>query len=295
MTENKQLKLIAIYLRISELYKIDLQYYCQRFSNNNSPKFTDIEAITIYLFAMKEQKCFEIRLIYNFTKDYLFSWFPDLPSYKAFCTRLNNLNAIFNRLSQILIASNIPDDCDFDNSLLDAMPIIICSGKRKAKVARELTDKSYCSTKNLWYYGLKLHALAYRRPNTIPYPESIIITPASENDLNVFKQNWSDIKNRTFWGDKIYFDEKFFPKLAKDNNSIMFTPIKEVKGKAKCLKKRDKAYNDLFSAAVSKIRQPIESFFNWLIQKTDIQRASKVRSTKGLLVHVFGRIAAAFI
>ncbi|NCD67848.1 transposase, partial [Mucilaginibacter sp. R11] len=28
---------------------------------------------------------------------------------------------------------------------------------------------------------------------------------------------------------------------------------------------------------------------------TDIQRASKVRSTKGLLIHVFGKIAAAFI
>jgi len=35
--------------------------------------------------------------------------------------------------------------------------------------------------------------------------------------------------------------------------------------------------------------------FNWLIEKTDIQTASKVRSTKGLLVHVFGKIAAAFI
>jgi hypothetical protein len=35
--------------------------------------------------------------------------------------------------------------------------------------------------------------------------------------------------------------------------------------------------------------------FNWLIEKTDFQRASKVRSTKGLIVHVFGKIAAAFI
>jgi len=51
----------------------------------------------------------------------------------------------------------------------------------------------------------------------------------------------------------------------------------------------------LFSTAVSKVRQPIEALFNWLIEKTDIQRASKVGSTKGLLVHVFGRLAAAFI
>ncbi len=44
-----------------------------------------------------------------------------------------------------------------------------------------------------------------------------------------------------------------------------------------------------------KVWQPIESLFNWLIEKTDIQRASKVRSTKGLMVYVFGRIAAAYI
>jgi hypothetical protein len=75
----------------------------------------------------------------------------------------------------------------------------------------------------------------------------------------------------------------------------MLTPIKEVKGMPENLKQRDNAYNDLFSTAVSRIRQPIESLFNWLIEKTDIQRASNVRSTNGLLVNVFGRIAAAFI
>jgi hypothetical protein len=49
----------------------------------------------------------------------------------------------------------------------------------------------------------------------------------------------------------------------------------------------------LLSNAISSIRQPIESFFNWLEQKTSIQMASKVRSLAGLMVHVFGRIAAA--
>jgi hypothetical protein len=32
-----------------------------------------------------------------------------------------------------------------------------------------------------------------------------------------------------------------------------------------------------------------------LIEKTDFQRASKVRSHNGLLIHVFGKLAAAFI
>ncbi len=73
------------------------------------------------------------------------------------------------------------------------------------------------------------------------------------------------------------------------------TPVKGVKGQCQDIKNRDKAANHLFSTAVSRVRQPIESLFNWLIQKTDIQRASKVRSAKGLLIHIFGKIASAFI
>ncbi len=295
MPDNQELTLVAMYFKISHLYNTVLKYSCQRFSNNNEPKFTDIEALTIYLYSMNQEERFTTKQIYKFANNYLRSWFPDLPSYVAFNKRINRLNEAFKQLCSLLLEMIHPDDCNEKYSLLDSMPIITCSGKRKGKVATEITDKGYCSTKNLYYYGLKLHALAFSRPNKLPFPESIVITPASENDLNVFKQNWSNIINRTFWGDKIYFDEKFFPKLAQDNNSIMYTPVKGVKGQPECLKQFDKAANDLFSTAVSRIRQPIESFFNWIIQKTDIQRASKVRSTKGLIVHIFGRIAAAFI
>ena len=43
------------------------------------------------------------------------------------------------------------------------------------------------------------------------------------------------------------------------------------------------------------MRQPIESLFNWIDEKTGIQCASKVRYYRGLLVHVFGRLAAAML
>jgi len=43
------------------------------------------------------------------------------------------------------------------------------------------------------------------------------------------------------------------------------------------------------------MRQPIESLFSWINEKTGIQRASKVRSYQGLLVHAFGRLAAAIL
>ncbi len=78
-------------------------------------------------------------------------------------------------------------------------------------------------------------------------------------------------------------------------NSEMYTPEKGVKGMPDIIKQRLKAADDLFSTAVSRFRQPIEATFNWLIEKTDIQKASKVRPAKGLLIHAFGRLPAAFI
>ncbi len=294
MIDNQALKLVGMFLKISDLYDKELKYHCQRFSNNNEPDFTDIELITVYLYSMVHEERFKIKQIYNFASNYLRSWFPDLPSYVAFNTRLNRLPSALKHLCSLLLPKELPIDARGDFSLLDSMPIITCSGKRKGKVASVITDKGFCSTKSLYYYGLKLHMLGFWRKDKLPFPESFILTPASENDLNVFKEHWSNIHNRTFWGDKIYIDESFFEQLKHEKNSIMLTPVKKRKGEPEFLRKMHRAADDLFSKAVSKIRQPIEALFGWIIEKTDIQRASKVRSEKGLLVHVFGRIAAAF-
>lgn len=277
------------------MYDEDLQYHCERYSNNKHPKLTDQEIMTIYLFVIEEEQRTKIKQIHRFANEYLRSWFPNIGSYAAFNNRINRLSSAFQHLGASLISEFKPDNCSNNQSLLDSMPIVVCSGKRPSKVAPELVDKSYCSTKRMWFYGLKLHALGFKREGEIPFPEQLLISSASENDLNVFKQAWSTLPNRLFYGDKIYVDKDLFRTLKVSNNSIMYTPVKSVKGQSEWEKQFDRAFNDLYSKAVSSVRQPIESFFNWLIEKTDIQRASKVRSTKGLLVHVFGKIAAAFI
>ncbi len=69
------------------------------------------------------------------------------------------------------------------------MPIITCAGKNKVrKVATEITSKGYCSTKNMYYFGIKFHAVAFRRKRTVPFPEMIILSAADENDSTVFKR-----------------------------------------------------------------------------------------------------------
>ncbi|MDO5977071.1 transposase [Flavivirga jejuensis] len=213
--------------------------------------------------------------IHQFAQEYLLEWFPDLGSYQAFNNRLNRISCVMNSLVETLLNEFVPKVYSRNYSVLDSMPIITCSGKRAGKIASEITDKGYCSTKSMYYYGMKLHALGFCNTGRLPHPEQIIFTPASVNDLTLYKDTWSEIENRTFFGDKIYNDTAFFQNMNQTLNSEMLTPVKAVKGMTDVLKRFDRACNDLYSRAVSKIRQPIEALFSWLIEKSDIQKDSK--------------------
>jgi hypothetical protein len=293
--DNTWDKLIKIYFYVCDKFESTLKWECQRMSNNARPDLTDQELITIYLFCIHCYGITQMKVMHRFAKDHLTDWFPNLGSYQAFNNRMNGLSSVFPLLVHGLVKDHLPNSCFLDQSLLDSMPVITCSGKRKGKVATAITDKGFCSTKGIYYYGVKLHLLGFRNPGGMPHPESITITPASVNDLALFKQEWAHLKNRTFFGDKIYINQSFFENLYKNNRSEMLTPVKHPKGTPDTIKKFNRACDELYSKAVSAIRQPVESLFNWIIEKSDIQNASKVRSVKGLNVHMFGRLAAAFI
>ena len=94
--------------------------------------------------------------------------------------------------------------------------------------------------------------------------------------------------------DKAYCDGKLAQPMRANGNELL-TCGKATKGLPQVLEQCDRAANDLADRAVAGLRQPIESFFSWLNEKTHIGNASKVRSEKGLLVHVFGRLAAALL
>ena len=98
-------------------------------------------------------------------------------------------------------------------------------GQTWRKVALKITDKGYCSTKPLYYYGLKLQVLAFQHPKQVPFPQYVLLSPASENDLNVFKHNWGEITDCDFYGDKIYHHANYFENLALNNRACMFTPV----------------------------------------------------------------------
>lgn len=287
-----KIQLIALYYHICDCYDKQLRWCCQRHSNNSfEPSFTDEELLTIYIYVMLFEEKYRIKSIWRHATIYLRSWFPALPSYQAFNARLNRLAGVFPGLAEYFL-SKVDRETSEEISLMDSLPIMLCSAKRKAKVARDLSDKGYCSTKGTHYYGVKLHVVARHACNALPVPEFVNLTPASTHDLTAVRPILHKLAGKALFGDKIYADQSLNEYLQQQDTSI-YTPVKRIKGESELERKRKKAADDLFSKAVSTVRQSIESLFNWFIEKTNMQNGSKIRSEAGLLVHTFGKLAAA--
>ena len=185
-----------------------------------------------------------------------------------------------------------------DIVLVDSYPIILCSGKRQGKVATELSDKSFCATKNLFYYGLKMHMVARKVEKTIPLMDFVSITPASENDWAAFRLTalrpiLPKLEGKAIFADKAYADIPLNQELFTQQDTYIYTPIKLIKGQTQTERQFKKAADGLYSTAVSKVRQPVESLFNWINEKTELQNASKIRAMDASMIHIFGALATA--
>ncbi len=273
---------------ICDLYQRELWQYGERFSPNAEPEFTDEEVIAIYLFGIMEKR-FEITHIHKHTHDHLSRWFPQLPSYGGSIQRLNNLSAVFPPLLNALAPTWDGGANVHLAFVLDSRPIILARGSRRfqAKVAREVADGGYCASKKLAYYGLKLHILGIRQPGTLPHPEYLEFTSARPHDITGLDGITPYLRHGELYADKASASEVFEALLAYQE-MFLLTPTKKANGQEKL-----HLFEHLRSTSVSRVRQPIESWFSWLERKTGIQIASNVRSLNGLLVHVYGRLSAA--
>ena len=285
-----QSRLIKVYLKVCDLWDQEIWTSCQRFSSNQSKSLTDQEAATIYVFGVMQGKM-TIKEIHSFTKHFLPEWFPNLKNYEAFNHQLHQISDAFS----VLVSKLIEDFqyLDFNQEkvriLLDSFPISLAKNTRSAhaKVARELADKGYCASKKMFYYGIKLHIAGFSQEKALPRPSVVGVTSASCHDLKAFSSVADKLKFCEVFADKAYANKSLQSELKQKQQTDLMTPIKKQKNQT-FIDSADR----LYSRAVSRIRQPIESLFNWLQEKKKIQIASKVRSTKGLLIHVFGRFSA---
>lgn len=283
-----EIQLIQLYLLVCHVYDTQPETCFQRLSNNSQPLFTDQELVTIYLFAHLQGQ-FEKKAMHQFINDYWRAFFPHLPAYQTFSARLNQLEPTFQTLggylSKLLRARLAPEI----DRLIDSVPVMLAQGGHAyaAKVARDVADVGYCASKRTYFHGVRLHAIAQRRGGRMPLPEQIWLREGSCHDLTSVREQDIALPHCALLGDKAFTDALWQATL-KGQQTTLYTPVKKPKGRD--LSWSEKYYNRL----VSRLRQPIESFFNWLIEKTDIQRAGVVRSTEGLMLHCWGKLTVAF-
>jgi hypothetical protein len=279
-------KLIQLYLLVCQIYDNHLVLKYQRLSNFK-PEFSDEELLTCYFFGLM-QKHTQQRAIYDYIQQHWSSWFPALPSYQAFNRRLNLLSPAFEIIIDKLLSDKLRFSDLTSDTLLDSFPVMIAKGKqaKHSLLASEIADFGFCASKQTYYHGVKLHALTVRRIKKLPIPFVFSLSKASTHDLTAFKELNCNLPNGVLFADKAYSDMEI--KLHLQVRGVeLLTPQKR--------KRNESVFQiePLWSRFVSAFRQPIESFFKWLIVKTDFQNASRVRSTNGLLVHCFGKLAFA--
>ena len=280
--------LIELYLFACHVYDTSSATCFQRLSNNRDPEFTDQELITIWLFAHCEG-CFEKKKMHALILKYWREWFPRLPSYQTFVRRLNQLEPTFQTvgalLSGALAAARVPE-CDH---LVDSLPVMLArhGHSYRARVGREVADVGYCAAKKTRFHGVRLHCIAQRRAGSLPLPAQVWLCGASHHDSKAFIEQQPEIAETSLFGDLAYPTPMIISHLQEQQTRLI-APIKKPKGTE--LTTGEKYYNKL----VRRIRQPIESLFNWVEEKTGIQRASKVRSTDALMIHCWGKLAVAF-
>ena len=280
----KKTKLYQVNRRVRKFYCTTEPACCQRLSNNAEPKFTDIQATTIYLYGIKLG--FRTKqTVYNFAKEHLKKYCEHLPTYKQFCVRVNRLAPVFAELCNAELEAKQKTT---KTHLADSMPVVVAerSRSKEAKSASELCDKGYCPSKKLWYYGVKLHFLAEERLHGVPVPRGILLTKASEHDLPAGKRLLETAEDIDVFADKAYIDDDWGYDLQLYGVKLN-TPFKERSKNQLPLDDGERAWN----AFVSSRRQQIESLFSQISRLTGIQDASFVRSKQGLLSFIWARLA----
>jgi IS5 family transposase len=212
-----------------------------------------------------------------------------MPAYQAFNRRLNELVPAFELLIEQLLKSAAWQIQPTDDRLIDSVPVMLARGTRanRGRVAPGLADTGFCATKQQHYRGVKLHFIAARRNHKLPLPEKIHLSPASQHDLATLRELSPQMPASSgLFADKAYHHAATQAEF-KERGSFLVASYKRHRNEP------ERNVPTLYNRFVSTIRQPLESLFNWLIQKTELQNASRVRSSQGLKVHCYGKLAVA--
>ena len=275
-----QLQLISDYIEIENSMQCSS---VPRRWRRKGPDFSDSEILAIYFFGLR-YGLRNVKSIHLIASTVLSNWFPMRPCYEQYLRRINRLGSYCKMLCTKLYEleeQNYPEQ----SIAIDFAPVAIAKQVRstKSKVAKNICDKGYNKSKKGFFYGFKLHVASLtsnRSPYQIVFAE---ITPASVHDNKVLYRIMENFNQRTIYADKSYCSEKL-ASLAKSSGNQLITPIKKPKGRGQGLDSL------LINSLISSTRQVIETTFGWLDRKCGLFQANHLRSSKGIVRHVYASL-----
>jgi len=140
----------------------------------------------------------------------------------------------FQALSECWLAVIAAVEPEKAVSIVDSCPTILAKGARSghAKVAAELCEKSYNSSRKEWYYGVKLHTFVARHAGCLPTPQALLVSGAAIHDLTAAKQIVQDsqpLSPGQFYADKAYINAAWAETLKQEYSIQILTPRKKVR------------------------------------------------------------------
>ena len=218
-----------------------------RTSNNDRPKFSDAEVITIALM----QPIFQVatfKQAYLLVKCLFPDAFPHLPQYAAFLSRLHRLTPL---VGMLLMKAGLRALGEGNVFVLDSKPIPVCKPVRHGRV-RLLRDEGAYFGKNKagWYFGYKLHVLAHPCGAVI----GAFLTPANWDDRDVLAALAEGLEgNSIVLADLGYRDARELePLLLQEYGIVLVTPAHAPTDQR---------------ALISSVRERIETVFSCLWQR----------------------------
>ncbi|SMS14814.1 Mobile element protein [Levilactobacillus zymae] len=134
--------------------------------------------------------------------------------------------------------------------IIDSAPITLVSARRsqEAKVLRPIANKGFNATKQLYFYGFKLHVVL----NDQGFPLNWEISTASTDDRKVAEELLLTAPNNQVLADGGYLSQPLKERLFKLYHINLWTP----------LRKNMAHHKRVNSSLLKNLRRHIETFFN---------------------------------
>ncbi len=141
----------------------------------------------------------------------------NLPERSHFNRRTKQLIWLVQLIRQALSGAISPDTI----VIMDSFPLPLCQPIRnhRAKIVNDVADIGYNATKNLCFYGFKVHMLVTLLGVILNY----VVTPASVHDIKVVDELLEGCRQSVVLADLGYLSQELKDKLEQKRLSLMDT------------------------------------------------------------------------